>query len=451
MPTTVAETDIFAVSFQRPNNGELADAASLLQFLQVLGNSRRYLYNRSVTGKIDGARHGVVGSGSVDDAPAINAAIAEAVTLGHGEVWLPGGKAYRCDSVLALDGRVALKVHKGKGASNESRLIRNHSGSLITLTNAFGVSAESPTVIEGFKFSDLSAANANPMIDVTSGSLTLLRGWYDGSTSAGPFVRMAGGVHAWLRLYECHLRAETGQSIVDHRIGQLHALGCMFKVPNDYSSFLIGINSISAFDPALALCEGNYFDASDQTAGNGGAFLLSGSYWGLTATNNIFHQVAREFTAFTWAASFATARRLVERGNMFHAATRHAPNGDPLKDDSELSLQPITRQDIGSGTTATIPTSRSTVIVRSAHATTAPTITLPPKLYVGQKLRIVVYNGGVGSWVGPPVLDDTPSETFLTGITLPNLGAGQTVAIDLEVMDVATNGAYVWTVVGVSG
>lgn len=442
MPTTVSEADDFVAIVQRPNNGELADAASIDQLATPLTKRTRYTYNRSITGKIDARRHGVVGSGAVNDATAINAAIAEAVALGAGEVWLPGGKAYRCDAAIALDGRVALKTMKGYGGSNESRLIRNHAGSLITLNNAFGVSTETPCVIEGFKFSDLSG-NANPLIDVLSGSLTLLRCWTDGFTSAGPIIRNSSGPHSWLRVLECHLRVETGQTAILHRIGQLLCVGSLFKAPNSYSSFMIDVDSTSAFDPAIAHLHGNYFDASDQTLGAGGALLAHGSYWTVNAFGNTFQTETQAFTAFTWASSFATARRLVEQGNMFHLTTRHSPNGDPLGEDNEVSLQPKFRRQINSATD-TIPTSRRTYICHSLHATPT-TFTLPPMLYVGQRLRVIVYNASGGTW-GSQV--NFPGAILITGVTLPaSLNNGQTLVVDLEVADVATAGVYVWTIV----
>lgn len=449
MPTTVSESDLFATSFQRPNNGELADAASLLQFLQVLGNSRRYLYNRAFTGNYDVTRYGFVGSGAVDDSGPIQDAHDAADAAGGGTVWIPSGKSARCDSKLEFSGRVALRCMKGNTGSAQTRLIRNHADVLLELDNDTFVADETPTLIEGFKFEDLNG-NTNPLVDVTDGSLTLLRCWATGLASAGPLVKFAGGSESWLRLYECYLAPQTGQSAVLHQVGQVLAEGSTFKVPDDYSSYLIDVESISAFDPAVLALLGNYFDASDQTLGEGGAVLAHGSYWDVTATGNTFRTETQDFTAFSWASSFATARRLVERGNIFHLVTPHEPNGNPLPADCELSLLGTYRADIGAATTVTIPDSRSTVMVRTTSAT-ATTVTMPTAMVVGQKLRVILYNAGGSAWSVAPTFTASPPVVTVSGWSLPTaLGSGQTMAVDFEVLDIATAGNYVWTRVGVS-
>ena len=445
MPTVVAESDLFASTFQRPNNGELADSASLLQFLQVLGNSRRYLYNRAYHGNYDVHRFGAVGDGTTDDYAAVAAAVAAAEADGGGVVWFRPGLSYRLNSELDLEGRVSLRAMKGRN-SQDTRLIRNHSANLIDVN--FGtVQEETPLVIEGFRFIDLAAV-AEPMIYVSDGSVTLRECYFPGFAAGGPLVRMDGGAENWLRAQDCYFRCETGQTAIHHRIGQLRVTGSTFKTATDYSSYLIDVDSTSSFDPAVCFLEGNYFDASDQTTGEGGALLLHGSYWEATATGNTFRTETQDFTAFTWASSFATARRLVERGNVFHLATRHEPNGDPLADDSEVSLQGGYRTNIGLGTTATVPTSRERFTVISTNTTTAPTITLPSMLYVGQKLRIVICNLSVGTWASAPVLSGTT--LFLTGVALTGLNSGQSVCIDLEVMDTVVAGTWTWTAVSVS-
>ncbi len=395
MPTVVTETDTFAATVSRPNNGELADGASINAFEAVDASRDRFLYNRHFAGNFAIGRFGAVGSGSVNDYPAMTAAAAAVVAAGGGTIWLDPGKSYRLDSQLDLNGIVNIRTMKGVTGSQPTRLIRNHSGRLIKIANGFGINTRTAPEFSDIAFED-AAANAQPMIEVQSGSsLALLRCYLKGTTglTGAELIKMAGGEYAALRIRDCYLNPNSGQYAIRHQIGTLDIVGTVFQYPTTYSQAIILVDSVSAFDPAILRLTGNDFYAQQVSVGSATGVGGQGAFWSIAANGNTFRAPSAAFTAFAWAVAGANRRRLNVSGNSYEEATRYLPGGTPIAHGSELELDPY-KNWIFSGA-GVVPDGYRSVTMQSTTGITG--VTLPTILFAGQELDLTVYNSTGGT------------------------------------------------------
>jgi hypothetical protein len=442
MPSAITAVPIWRPNLSRPNNGEDADQASLDEFVDELADRTEYLYAHHFRGNFQAEKYGAVGSGAVNDYPAIAAAVAAAVAAGGGTVWCQPGKSYRLDSELVLDGTVAMRTMKGISGTAPSRLIRNHAGRLVRLNRALFVDDRTPVLIEGFKCED-NAANTQAMIDVEKGSLLLNRCWLQGinGVTGGPLLMMRSGEGSLCRVRDSIIAPDTGFTGILQTIGHLDVSGCQFRYPTTYGLPIVEIVAASAADPALATFVGNDFYARLTSSGSVG-INPSGDYWTVSATGNHFRAADASYSAFQWSAAGANVRRLVAKGNTHERGSRYGGGGDPLGDGSDLELAPFFIATL-TGTSATVPS--GVAEVHWSCSSGPPLVTMPPKLFKGQRLRVVIYNASGADHPAPPVLSGA---VFANGgSTLLILAAGRGVIVDLVVS--LLFGTWEWTIVGV--
>lgn len=420
MPVTATDTDTFPATLQRPSNGELADSASIQQFVDPLTKRTRYAYNRSLPGNFDLARapYSAVGSGAVDDYPAFAAAAAECSAAGGGTLWLTPGKNYRLDSELVLDGTVSIRVAAGKTSGGlNTRLIRNHAGRLLRV-NAPSTIKHVPTLLEGLRCED-SAANSQPMVWNENGSLTLLRCYLHGAAaySSQPLILSQGGEGEVVRLRECYIAPDTGGVGIRHEIGLLDLQGNVFAFPTTYSSAMIDIESSSAFDEALATILGNDFWASAMTSGDPIAIVLDGLAWAATISANHFRGAASNpLTAMAWGAG--GERQLNVGANGYEQCVRYSAAAGAIIGDSKLDLG--NWKDTAPGTSYALPYGYGNMVLVSTN-TSGTDIVLPYGLVEGQILTLTYVNDTVNT-VAINLLT-----TPVTGDALPGaIGPGQT-------------------------
>lgn len=396
MPSVITETDSFATTVSRPNNGELADAASINAYETVDASRDRFLYNRHFAGNYAIGRFGAVGSGVVNDYPAIAAAVAAAVAAGGGTVWLEPGKSYRLDSQLDLNGIVSIRAMKGVTVTTPTRLIRNHAGRLIKISNGFGINTRTAPEFSDISFEDV-AANSQPMIEVQSNSsLSMLRCNLTGAAglTGAELIKMSGGEYAALRVRDSWLYPNSGQYAIRHQIGTLDISGTVFQFPTTYSQAIVLVDSISAFDPAVLRLTGNDFYAQQIASGSATGVGAQGAFWSIAANGNTFRAPNANFTGFDWAAAGANRRRLNVRGNSYENVTRYfLGGGNPLDYGSDLELDPY-KSFIFSGTGA-VPTGYRSVTMQCTTGMTG--VTLPTILFAGQELDLTVYNSTGGT------------------------------------------------------
>ncbi len=443
MPSTATDTDAFPTTVQRPNNGELADAASLSQGFNPLTQRSRYTYNRIIDRNYDVHRapYNAVGSGVVNDRPAIAAAIAAAEADGGGTVWLRAGKQYRVDSQLpTLPGNVHLRAMKGAAAA-KTTLIRNHIFPLLSIANDDN---DTPTVVEGVTFTD--AAGGGAMVVVSDGSVDLVRcamlGVAGVTDNSQPLVLMAGATGSVLQLKRCRLAPVNGQRAISLQTGRLvGGAASTIKVPATYTGDLIEVDSTSSSNPAhLSLSDGFDFDATSHTSGAIICVNADGDSWAISADGSYFRGgSSNTVTCFFW--SDAGSRRMnIGHSNVYSAIlNRYFPSGTgELSSESYLALKPYLAWDVA-GTTYTIPTGVESVALR--FQSTAPTITMPPKLFAGQRIRVSVFNQSGAGWTGVTVIG-----LIFGGTNAINNLTGR--SFEAVVVDRNLDGSLDWVIVG---
>src|SRR6187402_1999495 len=144
MPTTATDTDAFPSTVQRPNNGELADAASLSQGFNPVTQRTRYLLNRGRSALFDITRppYSADPTGVADSTAGMQAAIDAAAAAG-GHVFSPGG-IFLHTQLTVPDG-VSLF-----GVPGKTFWLHNHASADALVLS--GTAASNPITIEDIQF-----------------------------------------------------------------------------------------------------------------------------------------------------------------------------------------------------------------------------------------------------------------------------------------------------------
>jgi hypothetical protein len=431
MPTTISESDQFDATVQRPNNGELADAASILLFSQKFANRTRYTYNRVRTRMYDVTRagYGADPTGIADSTAAIQAAINDADAAGGGDVMLPGRFKH-----TGLTVPLGVNLRGVPGAV--SRLLTNHasnnaltfSGSLsrnfckVTDLSLCAAIGNNGNVFNVAVPAWLKLENVSINDDLSGGALS---GNFIRSGSAGSIVVAEESYFNFTSTV--HLAIQTGAgSLLKIRDSQLIA-------PATFSSDLIGID-----DGQLELFD-NVFDLTAHGSGALVAInLASAGYHRLHG--NHFKSGGHGETAIASLAGL----KITETGSTFEGLTAYAIGGT-LALGSELTLQtPFASLISGSGN---IPCSAGyraqTFKCLNAYGGNGPTLLLPAVLFPGQEFTVTIWNKSGTNWV------------FGVGVFGPVIGAGSGPIADskartfhFRALDLKGDGTFNWVQIG---
>lgn len=427
MPTNATDTPSWVANVQRPNNGELADAASLAQGFNPLTQRSRWTYERvrDLVFDVTRAPFNSPITTAANAAVAIQAAL-NAASVRGGRVVLPGG-SYRLDSGLTFYPGVELV-----GDPDRTNIYLNHaSADLLTLNSPGNRVA---AVIRGINFEGW-IANTGKAINVgaaASGRLLLQNCSFNSSSNLQTrLVQVDGPVR--VDLQDCDLLSGSSVGVLtSHGSAFLGMSGGRLRMPASYSSDLVSILGGSAS------FRGVDFDLTDHTIGTANALSL-GVFAGqhISVVGNTF----RGNTVTTHRAiSSDSGVLLVSRGNSYKEVTRFSTG--LLARGSDLDLEASTFIDVGSAPSFTLPQGYRAIVVKGT-ASPGPAITLPAGMFYGQELQFTYYNAGT------PV---TPSfaSTPVTATAVPLVGAGNTLT-SIFVFEEKDSGSGRWIQKGTWG
>lgn len=390
MPTSVSETDVFSASAQRPNNGELADSASLAQGFDPLGRRTRYLYNRSWNAVYDMTRApfgAVPGLGS-DCKAALTAAMNAAAVAGGGIVTGPAAQ-YRFDSDFTVPRNVALVMPWG------TQFFLNHATSDFLRVDP-ATSLEDHTTISGISFNSL-VANTGKVISCAAGPyahqiyLSDCQFNLNGANDylRGPLIELLGAGEVEVK--RCRLRVADSNALTpirqDNAASFLRLLDNLLVMPFSFTG-----QALFATSDGTGIARGNQFTCA-ASAGNQPAIRVTSSSSPWIFDGNIFRGAAGAAgPAFRWSA----LARIVERNNDFLDGTLgYDPANGSLARGSKLDLMP--NKQIVQGAVATIdlrPEAGHRSYTIKCSATSGPAIILPGGWFDGQELDFTYTCGG---------------------------------------------------------
>lgn len=438
MPSNATDTPSWVANVQRPNNGELADAASLSQGFNPITQRSRWLYERSRSKLFDVTRapYNANFLGVADAQPAIEAA-ASAANAAGGVLIIPGG-AYRLDAGLTHYPGLHILGDPGR-----TTLLINHATA--NVFNCSGASSGAAGLVDGIMFEGLVANTGNIFYN-------------PGGVAVRQIVRNCMMNHANLQgrffygLADSHWRfddcdvtiAGTGGTSDAYRQdggdAKLTIRGGKITLPNTYSSHaLYGIGGWTSID-------------GTEIVNGGGASARSLLQYNSTtyfqrATNLLFTGGNANVFALSWVANV----QLVSHGHQFDTTADVTPysSAGMLSGKSRVELLPH-RVQSDAGTSVAVLNKGYRAVALNLSSATAPTLTLSDGLYDGQPLTLLVRNThGTTAWVAQFLITGSSGALHVTGTSPhPTLPFGNSCKLDLIWSDMFDPGiTWSWVVV----
>lgn len=427
MPSVISETDTFAATVSRPNNGELADAGSISLYETADASRDRYLYNRGLTSMlfdVKRAGFGALGNATADDAPAIQLAINAASAIGGGVVVLSPG-AYKLNSGLTLYKGVSLV-----GVPGHTVLTINHA-TAHTITLSTGTYSGHPQVISGIGFEGTVANTGYVIYDAGS----QVRGVkiidcsvnYASANLQGTFFRSDGNAGSSYVLENVNARLVGAGVFVSHVVGgDLVIRGGKVALPVTAwaaDAIYVGAN-------VRARITGVRFDMTLATAGGGRVINASSSLSALVIADCIFEDAASGINPIMWI----TGARITTAALQFINCNNYLSLGQTAVG-SVIELFPFS---LATTTAAsyTIPDNYKSFLLRTNSDTV---IRLPNGLFPGQEFQLSVYNYNGASTIAPSL-----AVTPVTGNTVPTVVSLKTMTGTFLWQDRDASGSYRW-------
>jgi len=415
MPTAVSETDTFPQVIQRPNNGELADSASVAQFADAFGKRTRRNYNRSrsVLFDITRAPYNADPTGAADSTTAIQNAINDAAAAG-GDVFCPPGVFQR--GTLTIPAGVSLR-----GVPSVTYFVHNHA---TTNGLAFtGSDSGSPRVISDIHFLGSIVGNGSSIVNNAGARVVFRRCTWNGTDQAGsPSANLQGklasinAAASRLTFIDCDLNVAGILKGLHAQQGKIRVVRGSMSMPATYAEALAQNDaggSVTLRDVLVDLTAhvtgvayvlyANSNDVADFAALRDCEIDATG------ATGTL--------TAFQWTPD----ARVVMWGNKLSISgvapfgANSAPHARSL-----VELREYIQQDFSTSASIDLRNSYGyrTHLVRNDASSVS--IILPAGVIDGQELDFIYYNAGATGVT--PAFATTP----LTGTTVPTVGAGNT-------------------------
>lgn len=428
-PTTLqAVLDLWLTNAGAPDWKVLINGTATT-LLNSFGSLSGLLFN------VKSPAYGAVGDGVANDQTAIAAALAAAVAAGGGTVFFPKG-TYLISTAIEWAPLVNI-LGQGPGLS----IIKTSSAAnarILTFTT--GSAHTSPLLISNVGF-DASVSNTGEQIYASAGVVVMLdlhRVRLGASVNCvGNLLRVAsGGV---IRAAECRFTA-GGSAFAAYLACNSFFSGCTFDTSNSsYNVALCRLDSSGLYRQHVF--SGCTFDASTVTAVPtalyGAETVATSAY--LTCTGANFISPTQPFTAGLKFLGGPSTIGLAKSNNFFSVTNRYEVTG-VLGEDSELELRGSIRA-TGAGSAYTVSNGVSQYELASTG--TAPSFTMPAKLFAGQSFRVLVTNASAGNWA---------TMGMGTAFTLPAAGVpavnvNQEAYLKFILADLAAAGTYEWWMV----
>lgn len=383
-------------------------------------------------GLLDVRKFGAKGDNSNDDSVPITAAINYAFTHGQGGVFIPPGN-YRLNAA-AIVGMPNVSVY---GVPARTFIIQNHA-SHDTFLYQNGPQDQNTTYIKGLTFIG-NVTSSGAIVRSTADMRLVIENCTYNSGQApynltGPFLYTQGSASSQYTIRDCFMR--TGDPFSPLLItGNANAL---VRVDGNY--LVMSDNFAASMFPLAvgrSIITNNYFDLTEHLSapGAGGAciYVVVGGTYPQTVNGNVFYTPGGPLV-FSLAGD--AGAWVVASGNTYTGSVTRM-NTAFLDSRSKVDLVEITYASTG-GTTMTIPDCVESF--SAAFSSTAPTLTMPTKLFPGQEITVTVRNGSAGFWGGVGV-------TNLNGPLIGGVSGGQAVTFRAKVMSTRANNTWVWTMI----
>lgn len=436
MPTNATDTASWIANVQRPNNGELADAASLAQGFNPLTQRSRFLYeiSRGALFDITRAPFNADPTGALSSATAIsNAALAAAAAGGH--LFVPPGTFLWTG--VSLPQGVSMF-----GVPGASYLAMNHaSANGIVCTDP---NDGPPSVISDIRFIGNVANTGSGVVNNADAHFVFERCSWNGFTAGGaPTSNLQGRIlhsNSGLSRTEFHLCELLVTGVLKGLHVQAGAArirgGRLVMKRTDYAEALfdVGADSYGSMRDVEVDCMAHasgtarvLYASSSTARAEMHDCPIDGS--GSLGTN----------IGFDWiqdAIVFCSNPR--KKGNVTLFGSTRAGVG------SRIELPPSAAIDVGSAPTIVLTDDYQAWVIKSS-ATSGPAITLPLGIFPGQILALTYFNDSASAVT--PSFTGTP----VTGTTVPLVGAGNTLTGVFVYESRDVSGAYRWVQKGTWG
>lgn len=439
MPSNATDTPAWVANIQRPNNGELADAASLSQGFNPITQRSRWLYERS-RGKIfdpTRAPYNANAFGASNAASAINTCLSDANAMG-GDVYLGG--IFRLDSGLIT--YPGLRIF---GDPVRTLLLMNHATADVFTMSGSGIKGNAG-IFEDLNFgalvSNTGACFYNPAGQEASYIVRNCGMNVSSSNMLGRFF--AGQADSDWLFDDCRptMMGTGGTSDAYKQEGanaKLVIRGGKITLPTTYSSHaLYSIGGWTSIDGTEIVNGG--------AASSRSLLQYNGTFYAQRASNLLFTGGNANVFALSWQPNV----QLFSHGHQFDTTADVTPysSAGMLSGKSRIELLPHKVQQPGTttGIAAENTGYRSLAII--SGATSAPTITLDDGMYDGQPLTLIVRNNGA-SWGGQFLITGSTGALHVSGTSPhPTLTLGTSCKLDLIWSDMFDPGiTWSWVVV----
>lgn len=390
-------------------------------------------------GLLDVKRYGAKGDNSNNDTVPINAALLAAQTNGNGGVFFPPG-TYRLFG--AIVGQPYVSMY---GVPGRTTFIMDHAtADMIRFSN--GPLDTTSIYIRGITFLG-GQDNTGACFNLSTGEQRIIieNCAFNGGGSPwhliGSFLWLQGSNPSHVNVRDCYLRtAGNSAPFISNLIitGNVNA-----NTHWDNNYIVMGDNSNGSM---LPLSKGrnkftnNYFDLTEHVSGpgSGGAcfFVFGGLPHPQTINNNTYYTPGGP-TVYSLAAE-AGAWVLSSDNTYTGSVTRM--NTAFLDIQSKVDMVPISFGATG-GTSMTLPD--NVECFSASFSSTAPTLTMPTKIFPGQEMTVTIRNFGPGAWGGIGMI----------GLNAPLLAGGgvagsQAVTFKAKVVCLrADNSTWVWAMI----
>jgi hypothetical protein len=396
-------------------------AGSATTLTNAFGSLSGLVYN------VKSPAYGAVGDGVTNDQAAITAALAAAVAAGGGIVFFPKG-TYLTTTAIEWAHNVSML-----GVGVGSIVTINSASNASAFTWSTGTLGTTPVWICGMTI-QASQVNTGTMLNATvATNLVIDRCWLGGNSNATGYCVLTTGVSK-LRILNSHLAINGGSlSALSLSANTFCAIesSIIATTATAYAGSMLKSIAAGASGGRL-IVQSTRFDITSVTSAAGSRYAVE-STTESTVTGCEFLWTTQNFTAVFLVTGNS---KLVELGNDTHSASpRWTMVSGLMGKESQIELTNYV-QLTGSSTAVTIPDGYRYWDYESTG--TLPTVTMPTKLFYGQRLTIRIANGSGGNWATL-----TPVGSQITGTPTRSLLAGETLFMEFYVGTYGGSAAWI--------
>ncbi len=356
-------------------------------FLGLLGDWADYL-DQKTKHDFNVLNYGADPTGVADSTAAIQAAISAAFAAGGGDALAPPGIYKR--SILTLRSGVNLR-----GVGNATTLRFTGGGAtngLVFIDNLQGPTCE----VSDIQF-DGDAVNTGTSVVNNSGRRVIFRNctWNAASGNLQGELALVNSASSELIFIDCGIKVSADVNGLHVLSGSIKMLRGSLVMPATYNQTLMraeGSSRVSMIDVDV--------NCTARTVGGGVAVILADA--GATVSQIGCRVDGTAAVGTIYGCLWTAGARILAKANDW-IGNIVPYGGNTAVAGSSIELKEYTPAHPGPATTYTIPNGVRNVAL--AFNGTAPTLTMPAKLFAGQRIGVSIFNDGSGgNWSGVTVI-----------------------------------------------